>query len=179
MSKLTRDQFDEFLATYRFVHVGTLNEDGSPYAVPAVFFYTGSAMLIAARGRSQWYANIVRDPRVSLCIDETVGIFRRIVVSKVKADILFEPGHEKEWIDTKRTIEIKGLSDQATENYLLNVSKIPYALLSIPFEFDSKNVATWCVSITDTDQSGLMSKRYGEIVSTNLRAENFLQDRNS
>jgi hypothetical protein len=60
----------------------------------------------------------------------------------------------------------------------MNVSKIPYALISIPFEFDSEAVATWCVSITDSDQSGLMAKRYGEIVSTDVNSKTFLENPN-
>lgn len=179
MSKLTRDQYDEFLAAYKFAHIGTVDGEGAPYTVPVAFYYTGSAMLVAARGRSQWYPNIVRDGRVSVCVDEVVGDFRRIMVSKVNAEILFEPGREQEWKDTKRMIEIKGMTEEAADAYLLNVSKIPYALVSIPFEYGTDNVMTWSMaSITDTDQSGMMPKRYGEIVNTNVDAESWLENPN-
>jgi nitroimidazol reductase NimA-like FMN-containing flavoprotein (pyridoxamine 5'-phosphate oxidase superfamily) len=165
MPSLTSAELDEFLAEYRVVHVGTISADGSPYVVPGSFLYTGSAILLTPRGRSVWHENLVRDPRVSLSIDETVQPFRKVIVSGVRAEVLFAPGREKEWIDVKRKVELKGMSEEAADRYLKTVSQIPYALYSVPFEYPSPSVMTWKVVISGDDHSGMMAKRYGTLIN--------------
>lgn len=173
MPSLTFDEMEEFLKEYKVAHVATLSADGSPYVVPASFLYTGSAILLTPRGKSAWYRNLQRDTRVSVAIDEINAPFRRFNISNVKADVLYEPGREKEWVHIKRQVEIKGMSEEAADRYLEAVEKIPYALYSIPFEYPSPSVLTWRVAISGNDLTGLMSTRYGTITNPESKLSGF------
>jgi hypothetical protein len=164
MARLTPEELEEFLAEYSVAHIATISADGSPYVVPGAFLYTGSAILITPRGRSVWYENLVRDPRVALMIDENKTPSRRVSVSGVRAELLFPPGHEKEWVDIKRKVEIKSKSAESTEYYLAAVSQIPYALFSVPFEYPSPSVKTWRMVDEGDDLTHMWSDRYGKLI---------------
>ena len=184
MSRLSNEEVDEFLNEYSLAHIGTLSPDGSPYVVAIVFGYTGSAIVLAARARSEWYKNLLRDPRVALSIDEKDAPGRRVVIRGVQAEELYPPGHEQEWIEVKRKIETKAqfsmlgpevrageitrdqaweLGAQRADYYLASIRETPYSLWSIPFEYPSPSVSTWRPVTSEGDLSGMWSTKYGKI----------------
>jgi hypothetical protein len=184
MPRLSSEEIEEYLNEYSVAHIGTLMEDGSPYVVPMVFGYTGSAIITGSRARSVWYKNLVRDPRASLSIDEPGPPGRRVTVRGVQAELLFPPGHEREWLEVKRKIETKAqfsmlapevsrgevtkeeaweLGAQRADYYLAATKEVPYALWSIPFEYPSNSVSTWRPTTSEGDLSGMWPARYGKI----------------
>ncbi|WP_461186626.1 pyridoxamine 5'-phosphate oxidase family protein [Arthrobacter sp. Z4-13] len=181
---MDHEELEQFLNEHSVARLASITEDGSPYVVPLVFGYTGSAILVASRGKSVWYDHLVRDPRVAVAIDEFEPPGRRVIIKDVKAELLFEPGHEQEWIETKRKIETKAqfsmlspevsrgeitkdeawkLGAERADYYLDSIKQVPYALWSIPFEYPSPTVVTWKPLTKDGDLTGMWSEKYGKI----------------
>ena len=170
MPRLSREDLDQFLGDYMVAHIATVAADGSPYVVPGGFLYTGDAILMTPRGRALWYDHIVRDPRVALSIDEVQAPNRKVTVAAARAEILFAPGHETEWLDTARQVAIKAFGDEGVDHYLATTGHVPRALMSIPFEYPSPVVTTWRPEVRGDDLSGMWPARYG-IVSTEHRSD--------
>ena len=192
MPRLSDDEIDEFLNEYPIAHFGTLLPDGSPYVSPAVFGFTGSAILVGSRARSVWHDNLVRDPRVSLSIDEKDPPGRRVNVKGVQAELLHEPGHEREWVEVKRKMETKSqfsqlapevragqitreaaweLGAERADYYIAATREMSYALWSIPFEYPSPTVSTWRPTASEGDLSGMWPARYGRIVKPGVEGD--------
>jgi len=60
---------DDFLSTERTCRVASLGGDGSPHVTPLWFAWDGSALWLTSIVKSQRWANLARDPRVSIVID--------------------------------------------------------------------------------------------------------------
>ena len=58
----------------------TLDADGAPLLAPIWFVYEEGRIWFTPRQHSEWLANIRRDPRVALCIDERVFPYRKVIV---------------------------------------------------------------------------------------------------
>lgn len=61
----------EFLSGARNAIMATLNRDGMPQLSPVWFTFDGQVFRISTTRDRLKYKNVRRDPRVSLCIDET------------------------------------------------------------------------------------------------------------
>lgn len=61
----------EFLSGARNAIMATLNHDGMPQLSPVWFTFDGQVFRISTTRDRLKYKNVRRDPRVSLCIDET------------------------------------------------------------------------------------------------------------
>ena len=130
---ITTEELEEFLAEYSVAHIATISADGSPYVVPGAFLYTGSAILITPRGRSVWYENLVRDPRVALMIDENKTPSRRVSVSVSEQSSSSLQGTRRSGLTSSEKSRSRRRVPRH-EYYLAAVSQIPYALFSVPFE---------------------------------------------
>lgn len=63
------EERDAFLSSGRTCRVATLGADGSPHLTPLWFAWDGSALWLTSIVRSQRWADIERDPRVSIVVD--------------------------------------------------------------------------------------------------------------
>ena len=78
MPKLTQAEIDEVLGREGLVRLATTGTDGFPLLVPVAFLYRDRRILLTARARVAWLANIRRDPRVCVCVDEGVYPLRKV-----------------------------------------------------------------------------------------------------
>lgn len=72
---MTAEEVDAFLRTARTCHAGTVGADGTPHVSPLWFVWDGSALWLNSVVKSQRWANLVRDPRVSVVVDGGEGFF--------------------------------------------------------------------------------------------------------
>ena len=114
IGKLSDQEIDEFLCGDTFCRIGCLDEEGWPYVVPCWFEYSDGGFYIIPRARSAWARHIQRDPRVSLCIDESTRFNRRVLV-KGRAEILEEPNLGGRWVEIGRRMSVRYLGEHGPE----------------------------------------------------------------
>jgi PPOX class probable F420-dependent enzyme len=69
--KMTDEQCREFMiAGTRTATVATVREDGRPHAVPVWFALDGDDIVITTQGGSVKARNLLRDPRVTVVVDD-------------------------------------------------------------------------------------------------------------
>jgi PPOX class probable F420-dependent enzyme len=69
------DEVDGFLRTQRTCRVGTVGADGAPHVSPLWFVWDGSSLWLNSVVKSQRWVNVMRDPRVSVIVDEGEEFF--------------------------------------------------------------------------------------------------------
>jgi PPOX class probable F420-dependent enzyme len=74
-----REQIEAFLAEPRNIMVGAIRKDGRPQMTPNWFLWDGSRFYVSTTKTRKKYANLRRDPRVSLVLDESPG-FRTVMI---------------------------------------------------------------------------------------------------
>ena len=71
---MTPEELDRFLRDERTCRVATVGGDGSPHASPLWFVWDGRALWLTSVVRSQRWANVIRDPRVSVVMAPRVTL---------------------------------------------------------------------------------------------------------
>lgn len=66
---MTDEERQLFLSAQRTCRVATVGGDGSPHVTPLWFVWDGAALWLTSILRSQRWADLQRDPRVSVAID--------------------------------------------------------------------------------------------------------------
>lgn len=73
---MSQERILEMLARGYAGHLATVSEDGFPYCIPLLYLWLdGEVYLHATAARGHLRANIERDPRVCIEIDEHEGVF--------------------------------------------------------------------------------------------------------
>lgn len=67
---MTRSEIDSFLAAQHTCRVGTVSGNGQPHVTPLWFAWDGASVWLYSIVDSQRWADIARDPRVSVMIDD-------------------------------------------------------------------------------------------------------------
>jgi len=72
--------------------LATINKNGTPQCTPVSFYWDGEAFYISTVKETVKYKNILRDPRISLTVDEDEHFYpdlktSRSVVAKGRAEI--------------------------------------------------------------------------------------------
>lgn len=71
MPELTADQIREFLmAGTRTLKLATVRRDGRPHVAPVWFLVDGETIVFTTGSKTVKGANLRRDPRVFLCVDD-------------------------------------------------------------------------------------------------------------
>jgi PPOX class probable F420-dependent enzyme len=78
-TSMGRGEIEAFLAEPRTIMVGAIRRDGRPQMTPNWFFWDGERFYISTTKTRQKYANLKRDPRVQLALDEPTG-FRTLLI---------------------------------------------------------------------------------------------------
>jgi PPOX class probable F420-dependent enzyme len=97
MPKLTDHETTTFLAEPgHLLRVATIDPDGMPRNVPIWYIIDGGRIVFTPRVHSVFLANLLRDPRVGLTIDEDALPYRKVTVQGT-AEVLYAPGADDEW----------------------------------------------------------------------------------
>ena len=70
---MTPEERDAFLSVSRVARVASLRADGSPDITPLWFAWVDGAVWLSSLVKSQRWTNLVRDPRVSVVVDDGDG----------------------------------------------------------------------------------------------------------
>lgn len=67
---MTKDELDAFLGEQRTCRLGSVDGEGAPHVSPLWFVWDGSALWLWSLVKSQRWVNLMRDPRVSVAVDD-------------------------------------------------------------------------------------------------------------
>ncbi len=140
------------------LRLATTDEDGYPRLVPIWFIRQGDEILFTPRGPSVFLANIRRDPRVALSIDEDPLPYRKVTVQG-DARIVHDVGNDDEWRDLYRSIAKRYIPAEAAEAYVSDTIDQPRALIGVPIRGTSRTT-TWRMPVADEDGTGIWARRY-------------------
>ena len=160
MPRLTANEIDGFLGERgHLLRVATVDEDGYPSVVPIWFVRDGDDLLFTPRGPSVFLANIRRDPRVGLSIDEDPLPYRKVTV-RGTARIVHEPGNDDAWRDLYRSIAKRYIEDDAADSYVDNTIDQPRALIAVSMTAADSRTTTWRMPVGEEDGTGIWHRRY-------------------
>jgi len=160
MPKLSDAELHEFLGERRHLaRIATLKPDGAPSVVPVWFVLEDGKILIAGRKQSAFNANIQRDSRVAITVDEEVGHSRKVLIEG-RAEILVPPGRDDTWRDVLRRIADRYVDAESADTYLAATDDQPRALIGV--DLASAKITTWRMPGEGEPLSGVWHKRYYE-----------------
>ncbi len=160
MPKLTHREIEDFLAERNHLaRIATVRADGAPTVVPVWFIYERDSILITPRKHSAFLANIRREPRVAITVDEDTGLYRKVLVEGA-ARIFYEVGEDRKWDDIYRRIACRYVDESAADFYLSETRDQPRALIGV--EFARAKVTTWRMPNPNEPYTGIWAKRYYE-----------------
>ena len=158
MPRLTTAEVDEFLdEPAHLVRIGTVDADGMPRVVPTWFLRDGDDVLFTPRLESVFLANLQRDPRVGLSIDEEALPYRKVTVQG-EARVVHPPGEDDVWRETYRTIARRYVGEAGADAYLAFTIDEPRALIAV--SLSASRTSTWRMPIGGEDPSGIWAPRY-------------------
>lgn len=158
MPKLSVEERDAFLHERgHLARIATLQADGRPSVVPVWFVYEDGKIIITPRKHSAFWANIQKDPRVAIAIDEEAGLYRKVLVEG-DAEVLYPVGHDDEWRDIYRNITLRYVDEPSGDYYLTETHDQPRALIGVPLA--SAKVITWRMPDSDEPFSGIWATRF-------------------
>ena len=70
---MSREEADAFLREERTCRVATVGADGRPHVAPLWFVWDGTNVWLNSLVRSRRWADLARDPRISLVVDAGAG----------------------------------------------------------------------------------------------------------
>ncbi len=161
MPKLSDDEIAEFLGERgHLARIATVRADGSPSVVPVWFIFEGGKVLITPRKHSAFLANLRREPRVAITIDEDQGRYRKVLFEG-KAEVLFEVGEDRRWDDVYRRIACRYIDEASADYYLTETRDQPRAPVGV--DRAKAKVTTWRMPTEDEPYSGIWARRYYEV----------------
>jgi len=120
MPQLSAAETEAFLdETGHLLRLATVDDDGYPRVVPIWFIRQGDDLLFTPRGPSVFLANIRRDPRIALTVDEDALPYRKVTVQGT-ARVLHEPGDDDVWRDLYRVIATRYIPGEQADDYIQN-----------------------------------------------------------
>jgi hypothetical protein len=160
MPQLTSADLEAFLdEPGHLLRIATVDDDGLPRSVPIWFIRQDNQIVFTPRARSVFYANIKRDPRAGLSIDEEALPYRKLSVQG-SVITLYEPGQDGDWRDLYRQIAYRYVDKDAADSYVDTTINEPRALLAVPFTGSDVRVSTWRMPTGDEDPTGIWHSRY-------------------
>ncbi len=158
MPALTAAEQEAFLAEPGHpVRIATVDADGAPRVVPAWFLHRDGRLWFTPRERSAWLADLRRDPRVALTVDEDPLPYRK-VVARGRAELVHDVGHDDEWRDLYHDLSARYVGDEGAAAYLRQTWDERRALLAVTLA--GAEVRTWRMPVDDEDRRGIWADRY-------------------
>lgn len=169
MPKLTDDEIEQVLGRAAILRIATTGAGGFPLLVPVAFLYRDRRLLLTARARTAWLANIRDDPRVCVVVDESRYPLRKVTVTG-HAEILFEPGQDDQWRELRLPLADSTTTAPGSDEigaqwsydaaYRLITADEPRALVSIPLA--GSKVTSWRLPVEGELVDGSWAPRYYE-----------------
>ena len=128
-----------------------------PRVVPTWFVGVEGEVLFTPRAPAAFLANIRRDARIGLSIDEEALPYRKVTVQG-RARIVHEPGADDVWRDLYRTIAKRYVPAEAADAYVDGTIDQPRALVAVPLV--GSVVTTWRMPVEGEDPTGIWHRRY-------------------
>lgn len=158
MPKLEPDELEAFLdEPGHLVRIGTVDDDGYPRVVPTWFVRRDGEILFTPRAPATFLANLRRDPRVGLSVDEDPLPYRKVTVQG-DARVVHEPGEDDDWRDLYRRIAKRYVPDEAADAYVDDTIDQPRALVAVALS--TSRVSTWRMPVEGEDGTGIWHRRY-------------------
>ncbi len=158
MPRLDDTELAEFLEQPGvLVRIGTVDDDGMPRVVPTWFIHRDGQILFTPREASVFLANLRRDARVGLSIDEEPLPYRKVTVQGT-ATFVHDVGADDDWRDLYREIAYRYVPQEQADEYVENTIDQPRALLAVPLA--GSKVTTWRMPVDDEDGTGIWHRRY-------------------
>jgi PPOX class probable F420-dependent enzyme len=158
--KLTDHDLEVFLTEPgHLARIATTDADGMPRVLPLWFVLHDGAICFTPRQPAVIWHNIVRDPRVGICIDDEAAPYRKIVVQGV-AEVLHQPGEDDAWRPLYRQIAKRYQRDDWADAYVDGTSDQPRALCAVRLDAPTTRVQTWRMPVAGEDPSGIWHSRY-------------------
>jgi PPOX class probable F420-dependent enzyme len=149
---------DDFLAERGIVmRIGVVRADGSPLVTPIWFLHEDGAIFFTPREKSEWFACLRRDPRVSLCIDEQPLPYRKVIVEG-RAELVHDVGEDDVWRDLYRRIAKRYVDDAEAEAYVQNTIDQPRGLYRVVMS--EGEIKTWRMPVAGEAPEGIWHSRY-------------------
>ncbi len=139
------------------LRLATVDPDGMPRVVPIWFIHRDGEIFFTPRGPSAFLANLRRDPRVGLSIDEEPLPYRK-VTAQGSARLVHDVGDDDVWRDLYRRIAYRYVDKDAADAYVEATIDQPRALLAVPLR--ASVVTTWRMPIDTEAQTGIWHRRY-------------------
>ncbi len=158
MPKLTDADVAAFLdEPGHLVRIATVDADGMPRNVPLWFIHHDGMIAFTPRVHSVLLANVRRDPRIGLTIDEEALPYRKLTVQGV-ADVVHEPGEDDVWRDLYLRIAMRYVPEDGARAYVTGTDDQPRALLGV--RLADARVSTWRMPVEGEDGTGIWHRRY-------------------
>ena len=90
--KLTDDQKKLVTESKSFIHLATINKDGSPQVSPVWVDFDGTHVVVNSEQKRRKVRNMKRDPRVSLSVQDPANPYHYIEIRGRVASITAEGG---------------------------------------------------------------------------------------
>lgn len=159
MPTLNRDEMAAFLdEPGHLLRLATTDDDGFPRLVPIWFIRQADEIFFTPRGPSAFLANIRRDARVGLSVDEALLPYRKVTVQG-RARIVHDLGADDEWRDLYRTIAKRYVPVEAADAYVDDTIDQPRALIAVALGPPSRTT-TWRMPIEGEQGTGIWHRRY-------------------
>ena len=113
---------ESFLAESRNATLATIRANGTPQLTPVWFVWDGEQFIITMTTERAKYKNLVRDARMSLCIDDVTGF--GYVTAEGEAEIR----EQDIWADTRKIL-VKYRGEEGGAEYLERLKKEPRVLV--------------------------------------------------
>lgn len=137
--------------------IATIQPSGAPHVTPVWFIHEDGQIYVTPRAESSWLANLRRDPRVAITIDEEAGPYRKVTVEGV-ARFEHETGEDETWRDRYRRIAKRYVEETGAEAYIQATIDQPRALIAVPFS--GSKVRTWRMPVAGEPYQGIWHSRY-------------------
>ncbi len=158
MPKLSPQERDAFLAEPGvLLRIAVVREDGRPLVTPIWFIYEDEAIYFTPREKSEWFACLRRDPRVSLCIDEQPLPYRKVLVDGT-AELVHDVGEDDRWREQYRRIARRYVDEAGADAYVSNTIDQPRGLYRV--RLAEAQVSTWRMPLQGEDGMGIWHQRY-------------------
>ena len=158
MPKMSASEVEAFLdEPGHLLRIGTVDSNGYPRVVPTWFVHREGEVLFTPRAPAVFLANIRRDPRVGLSIDEDPLPYRKVTVQG-DARIVHEPGQDDLWRDLYRQIAGRYIPEAAANRYVDDTIDQPRALIAVPLP--GSKISTWRMPVQGEDATGIWARRY-------------------
>lgn len=113
---------ESFLAESRNATMATIRANGTPQLTPVWFVWDGEQFIISITTERAKYKNLVRDARMSLCIDDVTGF------GYVTAEGIVEIREQDIWEDTRKIL-VKYQGEEGGTEYLERMKTEPRVLV--------------------------------------------------